>query len=676
LSPVIRGYRPDLDGLRTVAVYLVLLFHAGLGWFAGGFVGVDLFFVLSGFLVSSVLIGELQDTGHLRVGRFYSRRVRRLLPAAVVTIVATSLVFALLWSVVRRASLVGDAISALLYYANFHFMVASGDYFAANVDKSPFLHFWSLSIEEQFYAFFPLLLLLLFRVRSQRRRVVTLAVLGGLFLLSLADQVYWATRNVDRAYYGTDTRLYQLLAGALLTAVFALTTRRLAPRVAHAIAVVGLVGLLVVASGLVDLTPSWRGIGAMATSVLVLGGIAQAAEGPLSRMLSVRPMVYLGRISYGTYLWHWPVIVALRTVLHTGPLPVAALAFGIATGLAALSYELLELPIRKAPSLNKITWPVVLTGLSVSAVVAATIVPNVLERPRPPALAAATTSSGLSLADDPALARELAAKPPALDYLALSKGAGRNQFCSSSDVDACHDVRGQKGPTVLLVGDSQAMTVVPVFERLAREHHFNLDLNVLAGCPWQEQLTNDKQAADTARECESARSGWYDDVLPRLDPDVVVLLGRPRDDPEEWGSLVARRDGKKMSLPRAVWTSTRDTLDKVTAVAPAVVVQRLIMPETFEPADCLASARQVGECVVTAQPKPSATDGFASALAMENPKVHTVDLNPVFCPTAPVCSPIQQGHLVWRDDHHYTVDYAMRVREQIWQALEDTGTIR
>src|SRR5215218_681645 len=122
---MITGHRPDLDGLRTVAVYLVLLFHAGLSWFVGG----DVFFCLSGFLVTSVLMTELQETGSLRVGRFYSRRVRRLLPAAVVVVIATCVSFTLLWSVVSRASLVGDAVSALLYCANLHFLAASGDYF-------------------------------------------------------------------------------------------------------------------------------------------------------------------------------------------------------------------------------------------------------------------------------------------------------------------------------------------------------------------------------------------------------------------------------------------------------------------------------------------------------------------------------------------------------------------
>lgn len=669
---MISRYRPDLDGLRTVAVYLVLLFHAGLTWFAGGFVGVDLFFCLSGFLVTSVLLTELQETGSLRVWRFYSRRVRRLLPAAVVVVIATCLVFTVLWSVVRRASLVGDAVSALLYYANFHFLAQSGDYFATNVDKSPFLHFWSLSIEEQFYAVFPLLLLLLFRYARRNRRAVTLGVLSALLAISLAEQLWFATRNVDRAYYGTDTRLYQLLAGALLTAILAFTSRRIRRDHAHVLAIIGLVGLLVVASGLVDLSPSWRGIGATVAAVLLLGGLAQAESSPLSRLLSVRPMAYLGRISYGTYLWHWPVIIALQSLLDIGPLPVAVLAFAIASGLAALSAELLELPIRRTPRLEGITWPVVVTGLSVSALVAATIVPNVLESVRKPAVTAATGSSGLALSANPVLASELKASVPNLDYASLARQSGKKQYCSADDVSGCQSVRGS-GPTVLLVGDSQAETFVPVFRKLAREHDFNLDLDVLAGCPWQEELKNDKQAADTAQACVGARVGWYDDVLPQLDPDVVILLGRPRDDTAEWGDLVARRDGKKMPLEQAVWESTRDTLAKVTKVAPAVVVQRLTMPETFGPADCLSSATRVGECAVTAEPKPSVTDAFVTTLAAQNPRIHPLDLNPIFCPTAPVCSPIQRSQLVWRDNHHYTVDYALARRQEVWDALQATG---
>ncbi len=669
---MIAGHRPDLDGVRTVAVYLVLLFHAGLTWFAGGFVGVDLFFCLSGFLVTSVLMTELQETGSLRVGRFYSRRVRRLLPAAVVVVIATSLLFTLLWSVVRRASVVGDAVSALLYYANYHFLSATGDYFATDIDKSPFLHFWSLSIEEQFYAVFPVLLLLLFRFGRGRRREVVLGGLFVLFALSLADQLWFAVHDADRAYYGTDARLYQLLAGALLTATLAFTSRRLSRTWSHVLAVVGMVALVVVASGILDLSPSWRGIGAAAASIVMLGGLAQAEHSPLSRLLATRPMAYLGRISYGTYLWHWPVIIALRTVIDAGPLPVAVLSFVVATGLAALSAELLELPVRRSPRLDRFTWPIVLVGLSASALVAATVVPNVLERDRKPVVLASSTQAPLTA--NAALLRELNRPVPDLDYEALTSDHGPWQYCSASNISACRSVRGS-GPTVLLVGDSQAQMFIPAFQKLARTYDFNLDLDVLPGCPWQEQLTNDHSAADTAAECASARVGWYDDVLPRLHPDVVVLLARPRDDLDEWGDTAVRRDGRVQPLEKAVWETSKATLGKITEVAPAVVVQRLIMPETFQPPDCLASAKRIGQCAVTQEPKESAADGFATTLATENPRVHTLDLNPIFCPTAPICSPIQHGDLVWRDDHHYTVGYTERMRQQVWSALTATGAL-
>jgi hypothetical protein len=172
-------YRPALDGLRTLAVYLVLLFHVGVERFTGGFVGVDLFFVLSGFLVSTILFEELERTGRLDLARFYDRRVRRLLPAAVLLVVAACGVAFVVLSTVRRAPLVADAQAALLYVANWRFLLRKNDYFGAgDVDSSLFLHFWSLSIEEQFYVVFPLLLIVLWRAERRRRGGVVQRVHG------------------------------------------------------------------------------------------------------------------------------------------------------------------------------------------------------------------------------------------------------------------------------------------------------------------------------------------------------------------------------------------------------------------------------------------------------------------------------------------------------------------
>ena len=206
------GHRPALDGLRTVAVYLVVLFHAGLERFEGGFVGVDVFFVLSGFLVSNVLLTELDRHGEIRLWRFYARRVRRLLPAATATILGTSAIMLAVGTQVDRLTLVGDARAASLWFANWHFLFESESYFATDDLESPFLHFWSLSIEEQFYLAFPILLLLVWRWTSRRPRRLAPVLLAAT-VIGVVAQVVVASGDPDAAYFGTHARIYQLLAG-------------------------------------------------------------------------------------------------------------------------------------------------------------------------------------------------------------------------------------------------------------------------------------------------------------------------------------------------------------------------------------------------------------------------------------------------------------------------------
>ena len=671
---MIRGYRPDLDGLRTVAVYLVLLFHAGLGWVSGGFIGVDLFFCLSGFLVTGVLLGELERDGRLRVGRFYGRRVRRLLPAAVVVVIATSVAFLLVWSVVLRVPVIADARASLLYYANWHFLAASGDYFAADVDKSPFLHFWSLSIEEQYYIFFPVLLLLLSRLPVRVRRTAMLGTLGVLLVVSLTLQIVLARGSIDRAYYGTDARLYQLLAGALLTAWLAGTKWRPSQRTAHAIGLVGLAGILVLGSGLVGWNPSWRGIGATVAAVLLLGGVGLSEGSPLSRVLAHPVPSYLGRISYGTYLWHWPIIVALGAAFDLGPVTVALIALVSATGLAAASYQVLEMPIRRWKRINPYGWRVVLVGVSASALVAVAVVPQVLSSELKPAVASTERPDHEPTSSDPYVARLLQRQVPSLDFAELVRTAqkGEEHWCGNDDPSACVVEQGGS-PHVLLVGDSLAESMVPVFRQLAQEHDFTLSVSVIAGCPWQEGLVNARLAQTRTDECTSARVGWYRDGLKQLDPDVVVLLDRPRDDPAEWGRTLTLRDGRTLPLAEATRTATKETLAEITKVAPAIVIQDQAMPDTFDPVECLATADRVGQCSITASSRPSPSEQDVVDLATHNPRIHPLDVGKDFCPTRPVCLPLMGDTVVWRDDHHYTVPWAMERRAELWKSLVGTG---
>ncbi len=334
-------YRPELDGLRSVAVYLVVLFHCGVGPFDGGFVGVDLFFVLSGFLVSHVIWAEVDKHGSFRLGWFYARRVRRLLPAAVVVIVATAALQLLVASAPQRAGMLRDGQAALVYLSNWQFIADSRDYFAADeASASPFLHYWSLSIEEQFYVVLPLALLLLLRLR--RHAVVVLLVLAAVVAGSVALQVWHAASDPTYAYYATGTRVYQLAAGVLLASITRLVT--IPSGLGRVLSVVGLAGVVVVGSAVVDVTASTSGLLATVASLAVIAGLFAAPTGEAARVLALRVPRYLGQVSYGTYLWHWPIILILRQLFDVGPLVLLALAAPVATGLAALSYEIFERP--------------------------------------------------------------------------------------------------------------------------------------------------------------------------------------------------------------------------------------------------------------------------------------------------------------------------------------------
>ncbi len=659
------SYRPALDGLRTLAVYSVLLFHTGHPWAEGGFIGVDLFFVLSGFLVTSVIVSEVDRTGTLRIGRFYARRVRRLLPAAAVVVVATAAVYVLVAPVSERLSLVRDAQSALLYVANWNFLAQSGDYFAADADKSPYLHFWSLAIEEQYYVVFPVLLLLL----SRRGRRWVVGVLAALCAASVVAQLVWAQVDTDHAYYGTDARLYQLLAGSLL----ALLLHRLQP-VATRLrpGVVGwaaLAGFVLLCSGLVPVSASLRGLAATVAAVALVAALMLSDEGPLARLLSRRVPVFLGRVSYGTYLWHWPVILVLQQVLDVGPAVVAVLAVALSTGLAAASYEVLEMPIRRSTWLDGLNWSPAVVGVAASALLAMTVVPQTLEQEQRPALA-----SGQEERPD-VVTRRAVELPRDVDWEAVTADYGDTGWCTADDPGECTVVEGS-GPHVLLLGDSQAQSLVPMFRTLAEEHDLTLSLNVVEGCMWQEGLYNTKSSDEEQDNCRDARVGWYDDVLPEIDPDVVVVMARPRDDEDQWSGVVRRRDGEDQSLARMTVGASRATLRDITRTVPhTLLVERLVMPETFDPADCLTSEADPGRCAVPVPLGEGVTDGLSLTEAAVSPRVDTLDLNPAFCPDAPICLPVVGDEVVWRDDHHVTARYAESRREQVWRILQDSGAL-
>jgi peptidoglycan/LPS O-acetylase OafA/YrhL len=666
-------YRPELDGLRSVAVYLVVLFHCGLASFAGGYVGVDLFFVLSGFLVSHVIWAEVDRAGSFRLGWFYARRVRRLLPAAVLVIVVTALIQLLVASEPQRAGMLRDGQSALVYLSNWQFIADARDYFTADgTDTSPYLHFWSLSIEEQFYVVLPLLLLVLLRLR--RHVVVVLLLLTAVVAGSVALQVWYAQSDPTYAYYATQTRVYQLAAGVLLALITRLVTIK--GVVGIPLAILGVVGIVVVGSGAVDVTPSTRGLLATAVSVAAVAGLYAAPSGPAARLLALPLPRYLGHISYGTYLWHWPLILVTRDVFDVRPIVIAAIAGTTATGLAALSYEVFERPIRRAKRLDLFPWPVVGAGLTASVLAAVLVLPPILHADVRPVLANPSAGDLSAIAADAAWVEEPV--PADLDLAAaLADVPDAGVPCTAEDLEVCVRVSGS-GPRILLVGDSQAAMFVDALEALADEHDFTLLTNIVRGCGWQAGLVQDASPEEQAA-CTASRETFYADVLPQLDVDAVMTVSLARAD-DSWSTKLSDPEGPPgQTLEQMHARTASATAEAIRATgARLVMVKALLGTNGYErtgpdPLDCLARATRLGDCAVVPPLEKPFTDGILDAIAATTDETAAVDLNPVLCPDAPLCRPVSGDTVVWKDPDHVTGTFLVEQREALWQRLEDTG---
>lgn len=346
-----------LDGLRAVAVVVVVVFHAGLSWLPGGFLGVDVFFVLSGYLITTLLLEEFDRTGRIDLWAFWARRARRLLPAFLVLVVVVSAMSPMVLPATEIALVRDDALSALAYVANWRMILRGTDYFVQTAAPSPLQHAWSLAIEEQFYLLWPLVLLLLLGCRPIRRlglvAVPVTAVLGVVGSVAAGWLLSDSGRNLNRVYFGSDTRAVSILVGVGLAGILA--TRRGSPRhvvsqclgVAAAVATAVLLWLFSHAEGSdARLYHGQLLLGALAVAA-VLAHAVLVPQSLTARVLSLPPLPALGRISYGVYLWHWPLVGWLtseRTGLHGASLLLLRCLATLAA--AAVSYLVIERPIR------------------------------------------------------------------------------------------------------------------------------------------------------------------------------------------------------------------------------------------------------------------------------------------------------------------------------------------
>ncbi len=371
------SYNPALDGIRGIAVGVVLLFHAGFPWARGGYLGVSTFFTLSGFLITSLLLGEHGANGRISLGAFWARRLRRLFPASVVTLLAVafgSLVFVDL----RTEGLSGDIVASGLQVANWRFLFDDQSYADLFASPSPVLHFWSLAIEEQFYWLFPLLSAGVFLVGRGSVKVYA-GVLAALLAVSAVATAMLGFSESTTVYYATYTRMGEILVGSLLAVAVSvgLTGLRAVPRLAAVAGVIALVAMVWCWWNLEQETP-FISRGGLLVYALLSGTLVLAAcvPGPVRRALAIEPLRLLGLISYGVYLVHWPIFLVLdgqRTGLDRVPLFGVRLAVTLA--VATVSYFLLELPIRRGWSLPRVPMAAVAGGAVVLVTVVGVVVP-------------------------------------------------------------------------------------------------------------------------------------------------------------------------------------------------------------------------------------------------------------------------------------------------------------
>jgi peptidoglycan/LPS O-acetylase OafA/YrhL len=351
VSPPRATFQPGLEGLRGIAVVVVLLFHDGFAWMSGGFLGVSTFFTLSGFLITGLLYSEFLRTGRIDLLKFWGRRFRRLMPAAFLTLAGIALFGRLAADATQQERLLGDGLSALFYVENWWLIASDAGYADLIGSPSPLQHFWSLAIEEQYYAIYPVVMLAGLALAGISRRTLALGLL--LMMASAWAWMAWlAGTNVPtaRIYFGSDTRSAELLAGGVLALV--LWERTIPQRVAACISALGIAGLGVSAwfwiTSSTEHTSLYQGglIVYTAASVAIIAAAIQPG-GPVRWLLSQRSLGWIGRVSYGAYLYHWPIYLWVDSSL-TGldGLWLTALRISLTALCAALSYRLLEEPIR------------------------------------------------------------------------------------------------------------------------------------------------------------------------------------------------------------------------------------------------------------------------------------------------------------------------------------------
>ena len=681
-----RGFRRDIQGLRAVAVVLVLLYHAGMPGLPGGYVGVDVFFVISGFLITGLIVREIERTGHLSLTRFYARRARRLLPATALVFVAVAAIALVFLPVSQWRTLAGDMVAASLYVVNWRFASQSVDYLAADTASSPLQHFWSLAVEEQFYVVWPLLILaMLWWARRRSAGPLSRGRLGiGLLVIavpSLAWSVHLTATNPGQAYFVTTTRLWELAVGALL-AVGADRVGRLPVAARHTLGWAGIAAIAVTALTFTDATP-FPGAAALlpvlgATAVIAAGtGDQRGAVWPLT----TAPFQDIGALSYSLYLWHWPVLIA-ATAYWGAPgeplrVPTALLAVGFSAVPAWFAYRVVEDPLHHARWLAAPRRALaaglvcVLIGLTAAGATAWAADRKREQERRDVAASGASFVGGATLgpdrpADDwrPEDRNPTAFVPTPTDIADDVSGMGDESCIGASGahrIQRC-DYGDGDGARVYVVGDSKMHQWLGALQQIADRRGWHLVTLLQSACPFSTGIT----VADGDGAPNTGCATTNEKRLPYLVADGHAEYALVSQSSTILACASADCTDKSADLTTDALTTT------LQAVADAGV-RPVVVADNYHPAsnmiDCVAAhPDEVSACEFRLKD----VDTPPLDLAAEATGTPVVDLQPWITPGGRGW-PVIGGVTVYRQGSHLTDTYATSLADVLEAQLVAAG---
>jgi peptidoglycan/LPS O-acetylase OafA/YrhL len=644
------AYRPALDGLRAFAVLAVIAYHLGYPttsrWAPGGYLGVDAFFVISGYLITSLLLGEHRKRGHIELSAFWGRRARRLLPAVLLLVFVVAL-YARAWADPSQLhSLRGDSLATLLYVANWHFIGTHQSYFDLFASPSPLRHMWSLAIEEQFYLVWPLVVFGVLRATRGRRAALVGVTVTGIIASTVWMAVQYSAADPSRAYYGTDTRAHSLLVGCLL----ALLLERMpvfserANRYVQVVGIVAAVGMLWAVHNITDTSRNMYYGGfllyAIAVALVVMAAV-QTAWSPLRALFSIGPLRWIGQISYGLYLWHWPAIVILTASrVHAQGNTLKLIQVAATFAVATASFYLVERPIRYGSLTNR----AVLTTAPVAIFAVAFVVVGATAGYQPPP------------ADLNASAPITAPPPPPSTTTTTAPRVRPGKKLTSKPAKPV-----LRPMTIAVVGDSVAGTIEWGLDDIANGTPVRIVNAAFPGCGVADGIaldTND-QPFPWSRVCADNVPRVLHETVAEQHPDLVLWFS-------SW-ELSDRLDSAtnkvlKLGSPAndaALLSSVNSAASTLTSQGAHLVI--LTVPPRA-PSDARPADGQDGRYAHYNQ----LLEQYAAAHAKQ---VSVIDLMPFECASGPPCPEKVNGVVLRPDGEHFTHQTAPIIAKWLWPQL-------